>query len=144
MSAETILVDLETELANLTPNAKSFFGAVIARLTALETTVASASSPLASVFAEATKDVGAVLAAGVQVAVSATSPTALVVAIGNVVAPVTAAFGDAFEAVEGFVEGLEGKTPAAGAPAAEVTGAAAGVAVGNIIDAFEADWKATF
>jgi len=144
MSLETVLVDLENEFTSLTPNAKSFLASLVARVTALETTIASNTSPLQATFSAISKDIMGTLAAGVSVAASATNPSTLVVAIGNVAVQVTTAFGDVFDEVHGFIEGVEGKTPAAGADAAETQGAAAGAATKNILDAFVDDWKATF
>lgn len=129
MSAETIIATIEADASNIS-------AAALARLTAFETAFANAGPEFAKLLADATASVGTVLAAGASVAVAATNPEAAAVAIGSAIVPVTNAFVSVFNEITGFVEGAEGKTPVAGASAAETDGAAAGAAVRNIVDAF--------
>jgi hypothetical protein len=129
MSATTVIATIEADANNV-------LSAGLSRLTALETAFANAGPEFAKLLGDATTAVGTVLGAGASVAAAATNPAAAAVAIGSAVVPVTNAFVAAFNEIEGFVEGVEGKTPAAGATTAEVDGAAAGAGVRNIIDAF--------
>jgi hypothetical protein len=129
MSAATIIATVEADASNVLATGLS-------RLTALETAFAAAGPEFAKLLTDATAGVGTVLAAGASVAAAATNPAAAAVAVRAAIVPVTNAFVSAFNTIEGFVEGVEGKTPAAGASSAEVDGAAAGSGVRNLVDAF--------
>lgn len=136
MSATTIIADLEAELANVGPLTKSFLMALTARVSSMEAAFGNLGASAAAALADATTDVENALGAGATIAAAATNPATLAVAIGQAAVPVTTLFQNAFNLAEGFVEGLEGKTPAAGASQAEVDGDAAGAGVKNFFDAF--------
>lgn len=144
MSAETIIADLEADFANLSTNGKSFFASLIARVTSIEGAITKAGGPLSTALADVSTIVTSGLSAGITVAAAATNPVAAAVAIGNIAAPVSALFVEAFDEVKGFVEGLEGKTPAAGSTTAETDGAAAGAGTKNLFDAIVDSVKETF
>jgi hypothetical protein len=144
MSAETIIAQLEADFSNLSSAGKAFLISLTSRVTALENTLQStAAGPLAQTFSDVSASVNTILSAGATAAASANNPATLVVAIGAVAAPVTQALAADFNEAKGFIEGLTGNTPAAGASTAEVDGAASGAAVKNIWDAFVDDIEMT-
>lgn len=139
MSAETIIADIEADLANFSSEGKAVLATILARLTAVETATtnigAAIGGPVATALADASSLVTQALTAGATVAASATNPLAAAVAIGNVAAPVTGLFVTAFNGAKGVIEGLEGQTAPAGASAAEQVGDSAGLASRNFFDA---------
>lgn len=135
MSAETIIADLQADFGTLTTDGKSVLATMLARLTTIEGAITATGGPLSTALTDVGGLVTQGLAAGATVAAAATNPTAAAVAIGAIAAPVSALFVEAFDEVKGFVEGLEGKAPAAGSTTQETDGAAAGAGVKNLWDA---------
>lgn len=135
MSAETIIADIEKDLANFSTEGKSVVATMLARLTAIEGAITSAGGPLSTALTDVSVIVTQALSAGATVAAAATNPVSAAVAIGAIAAPVSELFVEAFDEVKGFVEGLEGKTPVAGATTQETDGAAAGAGTKNLFDA---------
>lgn len=135
MSAETIIANIEADLANFSTEGKSVVATILARLTSIEGAITNVGGPLSTALTDVGSIVTAALGAGATVAAAATNPVAAAVAIGSIAAPVSSLFVEAYDEVKGFVEGIEGQTPAAGATGAETDGAAAGGAVRNLWDA---------
>lgn len=135
MSAETIIADIGADLSKFSTEGQSVIATILARLTTIEGAITSAGGPLSTALNDVGQVVTAALGAGATVAAAATNPVSAAVAIGAIAAPVSSLFVEAFEEVKGFVEGLEGATPAAGATAAETDGAAAGAGTRNLFDA---------
>jgi hypothetical protein len=135
MSAETIIADIEADLANFSTEGKSVVATILARLTSIEGAITQVGGPLNTALSDVSTIVTSALSAGATVAAAATNPIAAAVAIGNIAAPVSSLFVEAFDEVKGFVEGLEGQAPAAGSTTAETDGAAAGAGTKNLFDA---------
>lgn len=135
MSAETIIADIQNDLANFSNEGKSVFATILARLTSIEGAITQVGGPLGTALTDVGAVVTAALSAGATVAAAATNPVAAAVAIGSIAAPVSSLFVEAFDEVKGFVEGLEGQAPAAGSTTQETDGAAAGAGVKNLWDA---------
>jgi hypothetical protein len=144
MSAETIIADIEADLANFSNEGKSVVATILARLTSIAGAITSVGGPLGTALTDVGAIVTSALSAGATVAAAATNPVAAAVAIGSIAAPVSALFVEAFDEVKGFVEGLEGQTPATGATTQETDGAAAGAGTKNLFDAIVDSVKATF
>lgn len=142
MSAETIIADLEADFANMSANGKSFVIALTSRVTALETAFSNLSAPASQALADASSVVTGALSIGASVVAAASDPVTAAIAIGAAAAPVSSLFVSAYNEVHGFIEGLEGQAPAAGATQQETDGAAAGAGVKNLWDAFTDDLKA--
>jgi ornithine cyclodeaminase/alanine dehydrogenase-like protein (mu-crystallin family) len=135
MSASTIIADLEADFSNISTNGKAFIATLVGRVTALENTFSAAGPALESAFSDASALVTATLGEGATVAAAAVNPTTFAIAIGAVAAPVSQIFVEGFNLAKGFLEGVEGQTPATGATTQETDGAAAGTEVKNLFDA---------
>lgn len=134
-TGQTIIAQIGDDFANFSTEAQSVIAALFSRVTALEGTVASLATPAGQSLEDISDIVTGALSAGATVAASATNPASAAIAIGSVAIPVTNLFVEAYDEAKGFLEGVTGQAPAAGATQAETDGAATGAATKNIFDA---------
>jgi hypothetical protein len=135
MSASTIIADVTKDFGNFSTDAQAVIAALFSRVTALEGAIAQVGGPLGTALVDVSGVVTSALGVGATVAAAATNPETAAIAIGTAAVSVSNLFVEAFDEVKGFIEGVEGQTPATGATTQETDGAAAGAGVKNLFDA---------